>query len=246
MKSIVLVIVLIFQFAFQLFSAELSQQSFNGVRYTVCVADPLNDDIRLFWKDENQQPLGSFDNLEKHVSRMGKRLVFGMNAGMFQENLSPVGLLVIDGKIEKSLNTKSIKSTSGVVPNFYLKPNGVFGFVNKKPIIKTSANFPKSGVRLATQSGPMLVVDGQIHSVFTQGSTHVNIRNGVGIDNKGRVVFVISDGAVNFYDFALFFKESLSCRNALYLDGSVSGITAPEINRSDWTPRLGPLIGIVK
>jgi uncharacterized protein YigE (DUF2233 family) len=33
------------------------------------------------------------------------------------------------------------------------------------------------------------------------------------------VVFAISEKAVNFYDFAMMFKQEFGCQNALYLDG---------------------------
>jgi uncharacterized protein YigE (DUF2233 family) len=35
-------------------------------------------------------------------------------------------------------------------------------------------------------------------------------------------VFAVSEAPVNFHTFARLFKEELGCRNALYLDGTIS------------------------
>ena len=49
---------------------------------------------------------------------------------------------------------------------------------------------------------------------------------------------------MSFGSFARLFRDGLGARNALYLDGSVSGLLAPGIGRSDIGFRpLGPIIG---
>jgi uncharacterized protein YigE (DUF2233 family) len=72
------------------------------------------------------------------------------------------------------------------------------------------------------------------------------IRDGVGIDDHGAVVFAISDDPVTFDAFARLFRDGLGCRNALLLDGSLSSLYAPELNRDDEVPPIGPIVGVVK
>jgi uncharacterized protein YigE (DUF2233 family) len=59
------------------------------------------------------------------------------------------------------------------------------------------------------------------------------------------VVFVISESPVTFYEFASFFRDSLHCREALYLDGTISSLYAPKLNREDRGPDMGPIFGVV-
>lgn len=148
-----------------------------------------------------------------------------MNGGMYKEDRSPLGLYIDSGKTITPLNKASAPG------NFYLKPNGVF-YITKDNIagVSTTEQF-KTGahIKYATQSGPMLVIDGKIHPEFKQGSTNVNIRNGVGILPNGQVLFVMSKGFINLYDFANFFLKA-GCKNALYLDGSISQTYLPAQN----------------
>ena len=48
----------------------------------------------------------------------------------------------------------------------------------------------------------------------------LKIRNGVGINKHGNVVFLLSQQATNFYDFACYAKAKLN--QLLYLDGTIS------------------------
>jgi uncharacterized protein YigE (DUF2233 family) len=108
--------------------------------------------------------------------------------------------------------------------------------------------FAKSGIKpdLATQSGPMLVINGAIHPKLSPNGTSAKVRNGVGVVDDHTVVFAISDGFVTFYDFASLFLDDLKCKNALFLDGSVSSLYAPELGRNDFLSQLGPMVGVVK
>jgi uncharacterized protein YigE (DUF2233 family) len=49
---------------------------------------------------------------------------------------------------------------------------------------------------------------------------------------------------VTFGKFAQFFRDALHCSNALYLDGNISSIYAPSVQRADYLWPLGPIIGI--
>jgi uncharacterized protein YigE (DUF2233 family) len=68
----------------------------------------------------------------------------------------------------------------------------------------------------------------------------------VGVDETGTVLhLVISDAPVNFHHFARFFRDHLGVPNALYFDGRVSRLYAPDIGRADIGLPLGPIIGTV-
>jgi len=50
---------------------------------------------------------------------------------------------------------------------------------------------------------------------------------------------------VTFDAFARLFRDGLNCQNALFLDGSVSSLYAPELNRDDEMGPIGPIAGVV-
>jgi uncharacterized protein YigE (DUF2233 family) len=91
----------------------------------------------------------------------------------------------------------------------------------------------------------MLIIDGAIHSAFKEGSSNLNIRNGVGILPDNKVLFAMSKTEINFYDFARFFQKS-GCKHALYLDGFVSRMYLPEKNWIQTDGRFGVLIGVTE
>ena len=101
--------------------------------------------------------------------------------------------------------------------------------------------------RFATQSGPMLVIDGAICTrSFMPDSDITYIRNGVGVSADGsRAVFAISNDRVNFHAFARLFRDDLGLPHALYFDGNISRLYAPEIERDDIGFRMGPIVGVV-
>ena len=219
----------------------LEAVTFRGQEFLVKTVDPKKEDLRLFLKDDQGHLLRNFVSLDKYVSAKGERLIFAANAGMFEPDWKPVGLLVQDGVEMAPLN---LREGSG---NFSLKPNGVF-FLNKKGEGKVveSSLYPalSSSVAWATQSGPLLVFDGNIHPKFIEGSKNMNLRSGVGVRTDGTIVFAISRGQVNFYDFASLFLTLLKCPDALYLDGTISAFYVP--GQKDTFPyAFGPMFGLV-
>jgi uncharacterized protein YigE (DUF2233 family) len=164
-----------------------------------------------------------------------------MNGGMYQEDQKPLGLFIQNGNIITPLNTRNAQG------NFYLKPNGVFGIRNdNRAFLTTTENFTNDGqIKFATQSGPMLLIDGNINPQFVEKSDNLNIRNGVCVLDDGKVIFAISRREVNFYDFAVFFRDA-GCRNALYLDGFVSKMYLPEKNLTDVGGNFGVIISVVE
>lgn len=208
--------------------------------YHTAYFNPQKFDIQLYYKDSTGKKLSNFKQLNEYVSTQRKDLVFATNAGMFHRDLSPVGLFIADGQTINPLNTGDARG------NFFLKPNGVFYITsNKKAVVcETSKFVPSDAINFATQSGPMLVIDGELHPAFINGSNNLNIRSGVGIMPNGNVVFVLSKQPVNFYDFATYFKN-LGCKNALYLDGAISQTFEKGVNKlEECTGNFGVLIGV--
>jgi uncharacterized protein YigE (DUF2233 family) len=202
---------------------------------------PKTQNIQLYWKDDKGNVINTFQNLKTYTASKKQELVFAMNAGMFQEYFSPLGLFIQSQKEINPLNTKSGKG------NFYLKPNGVFYITqnNEAAICKTEDFINDGKIKFATQSGPMLFVNGNIHATFTPNSKNLNIRNGEGILPKGNILFAISKQEINFYDFANYFKQ-MGCKNALYLDGFVSRMYLPSKNIEQMDGKFGVMIGVVK
>jgi uncharacterized protein YigE (DUF2233 family) len=209
-----------------------------GARYAICEF-ANRDGIELFLRDDAGATLGQFGRVRDTLAARGRTLVFAMNAGMYHEDRSPVGLYVEKGRELKRLSTAS---GSG---NFSMKPNGVFYVDGKGAGVLETKEFSrrKINVTFATQSGPMLVIDGRLHPRFKADSLSRNRRNGVGVAGK-RVVFVLADDPVTFHQFARVFRDVLKTPNALYLDGSISRLYATDIDRNDFGFQMGPIVAV--
>ncbi|HUB67133.1 MAG TPA: phosphodiester glycosidase family protein [Candidatus Methylacidiphilales bacterium] len=224
--------------------AGLQAATFRGQSFWIRTVDPGKEDLRLFWKDGQGKPLRDFAPLAAMLTADGRKagLSFAANAGMFEADSRPVGLLVEDGKEESPLN---LGEGAG---NFYMKPNGVFLINQKRRAMVVEASSYTAlltPVIWATQSGPLLVNEGDIHPDFIEGSANKKLRSGVGVRKDGIIVFAISRGPVNFYDFAYFFLHSLNCPNALYLDGEISAFYVPGM-KSGAPHQFGPMFGLIK
>jgi uncharacterized protein YigE (DUF2233 family) len=208
--------------------------------YTVCTFNPITDNIRLFANGVDGKPYGSFDALKSGMQNDRLSLRFAMNGGMYEPDQSPVGLYIEGGSQQKGLDTGNGWG------NFRLLPNGVFYIQPGSVGVMETGAFAASGIEplYATQSGPMLVIDGALHPAFLVDSTSLKTRNGVGVAADGKAVFAVSDDPVRFYDFATLFRDVLGCRNALFLDGSISSLYVPEWQRDDSAFPLGPIIAV--
>lgn len=212
-------------------------------------------ELRLFWREgndntnQNAKPLFTFNAINQQLQQTDQaELKFAVNAGMYNTDFAPIGYTVINGEQILSLN---LKEGGG---NFHLLPNGVFWWDKTGFYVTESKEMNKllaTGTKpiFATQSGPMLVIDGEIHPKFKPESTSKKIRNGVGICGEGNqqtIKFVTSSGLVNFYEFATLFKDELNCNNALFFDGGIaSALYAPDINRHD-KKNMGVIVGLVE
>ena len=222
-------------------SEQKTEQNKTDEKFADFVVDPQQERVEFFWSNAGGEIFKSFENVKKEVEKSGGKLRFAMNGGMYMEDQKPLGLFIQNGKTLAPLNTRE---ASG---NFYLKPNGVFGIRdNNQAFLATTENFKDDGqIKFATQSGPMLLVGGQINAQFTEKSDNLNIRNGVCVTADSKVIFSISRRAVNFYDFAVHFREA-GCRNALFLDGFVSRMYLPEKDMTDLGGEFGVIIAVVE
>lgn len=214
---------------------------FEANGYAVCEV-AAGEDLRLWLNDPRGKPLGTFDRLREAVEADGGRLVFAMNAGMYHPDRRPVGLYVEDGEARSKL----VRATGS--GNFGLRPNGVFCIRDGRlAVVETMAfDADPPACRFASQSGPMLVIDGALHPRFLPGSDSRYVRNGVGVSADGsRAWFAISDAPVNFHDFARLFRDGLGTPQALYFDGNISRLYAPELGRDDLGFPMGPMVGLV-
>jgi uncharacterized protein YigE (DUF2233 family) len=220
--------------------AGCAPQAYNGHSYTVCSFDVQTEHVELFNLDQNDIPLGNFDRLSQKLKADGKTLMFAMNAGMYDQNLRPIGLYVENGIEAKRLNRRNGGG------NFHLKPNGVFYIAGDKAGVMETDAFSKSGIKpdFATQSGPMLVINNKIHPRLSPTGTSFKIRNGVCVADDHMAMFAISNDPVGFYEFASLFKDQLGCKNALFLDGSISSLYSSEVSGVGGYLPMGPMVGV--
>lgn len=210
-------------------------------RYTICRVDPARERLRVYHAGPDGRAYGSFAALQKALWPARERLVLAVNGGMYHPDLAPVGLLVEEG-VEKAP-----VSTRPGYGNFHLLPNGIFLIDGKgyAEAVETGAYLARRTMpRFATQSGPMLVIDGELHPAFLKDSDSFKIRNGIGRGMDGILYLVQSESRVRFYDFARLFRDRLGVRNALYLDGTISSLHAPAYGRRDNLFPLGPIIAV--
>jgi uncharacterized protein YigE (DUF2233 family) len=210
---------------------------FEEQRFTHCIANPADHAITTALAPEGRAPYRSFASYRAENS--ADTVAFAMNGGMYDDDGQPIGYYVEAGKRLKELNRADGPG------NFHLKPNGVFFGTGARWQVLAADRFyteitdrPEFG----TQSGPMLVIDGEIHPEITENGPSRLTRNAVGVDDSGNAHFVITEGGVSFGVLARFFRDELKTPNALFLDGTVSSLWDPAADRMDGLAPLGPLI----
>ena len=163
--------------------------------------------IQMRWKGADGKPYLYFDA----VRNAHPDIRFAMNAGMFTKAYGPVGLYIENGK-----ELRPVKISRNQKVNFGIQPQGVF-FIRNGQAAVASIPCKTTGMTYATQSAPMLVINGKINRNLPQGN--LIVRNGVGVRKDGKVFFAVK--WMRFREFAKFFIDN-QCVNALYLDGGVS------------------------
>ena len=222
---------------------------YKGGWYYIFVVNTDSSKILMHHKDTvTKRPYNSIGNVYKALAKNNLKPLMITNAGMYTSSFEPQGLFIENYKELYPIDTGKPNSN-----NFYLKPNGVFFIDNEnKPGINTTEDFiskyrsKKNKIKFATQSGPMLLIGGEIHPVFQNNSTNRKIRSGVGIVSNKKVVFIISIDEVNFYDFAYLFKLLFNSKDALFLDGAISRMYLYDLAPQEKGGSFGPMISVVK
>ena len=214
--------------------------SFEHRSYTLCEAPLTGFDIRIFWRLPDGEPYTYLSALPR-TDKKGGRLAFALNGGMFHPDYRPVGLYIEEGR---ELVRASTASGPG---NFHLKPNGVFyAGEDGAGVLETGAFLKQRPKALfATQSGPMLVIDGKLHPRLAKASASAKMRDGVCV-RDAVAFFAISEEEVPFDTFERMFRDGLKCRNALFLDGgSAPALYVPKGSHpGNNLLGLGPMIGV--
>lgn len=205
-----------------------------------CLGGKARFDVYLVDLDEQQldilhngnakapRPI-TLDQVRGAYKKSDNALQFATNGGMYMPDYGAQGLLIRAGHVEYPLNTKEQPRP---FTNFYsIPPNGVFYLTHSGvPGIAPRDRVPSlDSLTLATQSGPMLVLDGQLNPGLDRASeTSRKLRSGVGVKQgrnsimgKYEMVFIISVEPINFECFARAFLY-YGCTDALYLDGVIS------------------------
>ena len=204
-------------------------ETYCHIPFIVVWIDLDKEALELFWKRPDGSAFANFHGLRDWLRGEGRELVVATNSGIYAEDRTPLGLHIEGGETLRALNPHK-----GGKGNFALKPNGVFYIDASGAHIETTEDYAEGEAEptIAVQSGPLLVVDNALHPKFEPDSTSVYIRNGIGVASARKVAIVVTGWPVNLHTFASFFKEVLGCPNALYLDGSLSGLYAPGIDRT--------------
>ena len=119
--------------------------TFEGSRFTHCVADPASHTIRMDLAGADGAPFRSLAALARSTD--ASQVAFAFNAGMFDDASQPIGYYVEDGKRLAQLNR------ADGAGNFHLLPNGVFCFGDGRARVIETLALREAGTscRYATQ-----------------------------------------------------------------------------------------------
>ncbi|GGD52007.1 phosphodiester glycosidase family protein [Aurantiacibacter arachoides] len=207
--------------------------------FTHCTADPAEHVVGTALAPEGGSPWRSLRAFSQDDTA-SQGAMMAMNAGMYDSDGQPIGYFVENGQRLHLLNRAEGPG------NFHLLPNGVFFGTTDGSwrVLPTDAFAEQVTERpmFATQSGPMLVIDGELHPSFDPDGESRKIRNGVGVDANGRAHFLISEAPVSFGKMARLYRDVLNVDNALFLDGTVSLLWDASRGRIDTGAPIGPLV----
>ena len=203
-------------------------RGFDSAQYTICTFDVRRDDIRLHWKDADGKPYAISPRSRQALTAHGRTLRFAMNAGMFGRSSRSASMSRTAGGCAAPTRAPARRTSTSC-------PTACSGWATASPASPETSRYLADAppARFATQSGPMLVIDGRIHPRILPTGASAKMRNGVCVRDGTTAVFAISNEPVTFHAFARLFRDALGCANALFLDGSVSSLYAPELDRDD-------------
>jgi uncharacterized protein YigE (DUF2233 family) len=193
--------------------------TFEDVVLTHCVADPAQHRIGMANLGTDKQPFGSLGAFAGSVDP--GTIAFAINGGMYGDDLKAIGYYVQNG--------------------VFFGTGGSWRVLGSNTFFETVGDRPEFG----TQSGPLLLIDGNLHPEIQDDGPSKAIRNAVGVDASGKAHFVISGAPVSFGQLARYYRDVLKVSNALYLDGAMSSLWDPATERLD-KGRVGPIIVVTK
>ena len=86
------------------------QVEWQDARFSICRVDPATDDLRLFHSGADGVPLGDFSRIEAET---GRTVAFAMNAGMYHDDLRPVGYYLENGEERQALRPYLARQAAG-------------------------------------------------------------------------------------------------------------------------------------
>lgn len=203
-------------------NTKIYEVSYNKAKFQIVIVNTNFNELKIL-----PNTTGNLQGLDYQFEKNPTATVL-MNAGMFESNGTPVGLLISGQKQINKINLN--KNLPG---NFYSMKNAIFYVdIDGKYYVKNSISFNEKfknkyqEILYATQSGPILTSDGKINQDFSENSTNKLIRNGIGVVNNSKnniAIFIIAQTPCSFFDMASLFKY-LGCDNSMYLDGTVSSM----------------------
>jgi uncharacterized protein YigE (DUF2233 family) len=212
-----------------------------GRLYQVVRVDLDRADVMLYWKDGQGRPFGSLAALDRWLAARGETLLAASNAGIFYRTREPAGVHVERGQVLRPINRSSTPPPGEAEGNFFAIPNGVFYITEDGTahIRDTQgAALAVGHMREATQSGPLLLHRKVPHRLT--GNPTV-ARNAVAVCSPRRIALVLAPEGASIRELALFIRNELQCPDALYLDGTISGLRVPSAR----VDRDGEYVGII-
>lgn len=203
---------------------ESDTQTYNGKKFNIFKIKLDNISIKNFYFYENEKNVSH----DKLIDSIATENFFLTTASIVDSNCLPIGLYVYNKKL-----MKNIEAADGT-GNFFLKPNGALLITDKDVIVcQTSEINNHQNITYGIQSGPMLIINSQIHPQFNPNSNNKHIRSAVGkYKNKNGedfIVFAISQEEVTFFEIAQFFNKQYNCSNALCIESEGSVMSIPYI-----------------
>ena len=197
-------------------SADRWQELSSGIEYQDLEGGLLTpwSHVHVFRIDLNKNKLAlvnakslSLKNASTDQFAEHSKALLSINGGFFDHEFKPLGLRINNKKLENPLKRISWW--------------GIFYVKNNTPHITNISNFNHDEhIEFAIQSGPRLLIKGQIPSL----KPGVADRSALGITMDGKVIILVStNAAMSTYELAQLLKAPpLSCTDAINLDGGSS------------------------
>ena len=201
------------------------------------------DDVRMFWGNGEGEPYHRSPRWRRLWCGQGLTLNFAINGGMYGDDFCPIGLYVENGQ---EAHRRQHQDVTGTRPIFTRSRTASFiwrgqgGCGDDRRVCRSR----RPTREFATQSGPMLVIDGKIHPASSKARLTQEPRRGRRQQPDGGALRH-HGGRVSFDHFARFFRDGLGCENALFLDGTHLRHLCAGTRPRRCLVGYGPIIGVV-